>query len=227
MKSATRIVATIAACGVVAGGAVALWQVPTPKTAKTAAVTSTSGTGDQAMQSLVDQSAQLHAAIDSARAQLARLNAPSDTAATDKATVQKQAKELADTKAALAAAEKQLAADEALIARLRPGLAKAPARASSTAPRALARTPPPVIVRAHVFTAMPITAAEPKVAPQPGTTQPIVAQPPPTPAYTSRSDDSASHSASPSTSRSPRPTSSASYTRSPGPTPTSTEPSDG
>jgi hypothetical protein len=161
MKSATRIVATIAAGGVVAGGAVALWQVPTPKTAKTAAVTSTGSGSDQTVQSLVDQSAQLHAAIDSARAQLARLNAPSDTAVSDKALVQKQAKELTETKAALAAAEKQLAADEALLARLRPGSVKAPARGSSTTPRAVARTPPPVAVGAHIFTATPVVATTP------------------------------------------------------------------
>jgi len=68
---------------------------------------------DDAMQKLVDESAQLHAAVDAAQAQLAQLGAVPTTAAgtVDKAAFVAQAQQLAAAKAALAALRAQICAD--------------------------------------------------------------------------------------------------------------------
>jgi hypothetical protein len=149
MRNSTRFIATIAAGGVVAGGAFALWQAPgSPKTTKTA-VSQTAGNADSdaAMQSLVAEGTRLHAAVDAARTQLSQLTDAS--APVDQATFALQAQQLAAAKAALAAAEQSLAADEALLAQLRgtaPRTPGAAAKQAVTAPREVRPTsyaPPP------------------------------------------------------------------------------------
>ena len=78
MKSATQVLAAIATGGVIAGGAAALVQVSAPKTANTAAVTTSDGSASsQAIQQLADESAQLHAAVAAAHARLTNLGTDS------------------------------------------------------------------------------------------------------------------------------------------------------
>jgi hypothetical protein len=121
MKAATRLLAMIATGGVVIGGGAALWQLPEPKTANTASTASTGASDAQAVQQLVQEGTQLHAAVEAARLQIASLDAAASgptPSGDDKAAVAAQAQQLAQAKAALAATGQQLAADEALIARL-------------------------------------------------------------------------------------------------------------
>jgi hypothetical protein len=140
MKAATRLLAMIATGGVVIGGGTALWQLPQPKTANTASTANLSSSDSDAVQQLVQEGSQLHAAVEAARLQIASLNAAASgptPAGDDKATVLAQAQQLAQAKAALAAVTQQLAADEALIARLEHGAAPrstgSPTRTTSTA----------------------------------------------------------------------------------------------
>jgi len=135
MKAATRLLAMIATGGVVIGGGAALWQLPEPKTANTASTANVNASDSQAVQELVQEGAQLHAAVEAARLQVASLDAAATgptPAGDDKATVLAQAQQLAQAKAALAAIGQQLAADEALIARLEHGTAQRPAAAPTT-----------------------------------------------------------------------------------------------
>lgn len=135
MKAATRVLAVIATGGVVIGGGTALWQLPEPKTTNTASTT-TNASDSQAVQQLVQEGAQLHAAVEAARLQIASLDAaaggPTPTG-DDKATVLAQAQQLAQAKAALAAISQQLATDDALIARLEHGSTPRPESKPSTA----------------------------------------------------------------------------------------------
>lgn len=118
MKSATRMLAAIATGGVMAGGAAALVQVSAPKTANTAAVTTSNGSASsQAIQQLADESAQLHAAVAAAQSQLTNLGTDSAGATPSLAD---PGAVLAQTQAQLAAAQQRLAADEALLAKLQP-----------------------------------------------------------------------------------------------------------
>ena len=140
MKSATQVLAAIATGGVIAGGAAALVQVSAPKTANTAAVTTSDGSASsQAIQQLADESAQLHAAVAAAQAQLTNLgtnlraDAGAPTGSADPGTL------LAQTQAQLAAAQQRLAADEALLAKLQPK-----ARVT-TAPAPVRNDPPPPV----------------------------------------------------------------------------------
>jgi hypothetical protein len=136
MKSATQVLAAIAAGGALAGGTAAIMQVPAPKTATTAAVTTS--TSDQAIQALTDESTQLHAAVSATQAQLASLQT-TVTGATagelDPATL------LAQTQAQLATAQQRLAADEALLAKLQPKTQAATAPPARTEPSRHAETP--------------------------------------------------------------------------------------
>src|SRR5450755_1671221 len=136
MKSATQVLAAIAAGGALAGGTAAIMQVPAPKTATTAAVTTS--TSDQAIQALTDVSTQLHAAVSATQAQLASLQT-TVTGATagelDPTTL------LAQTQAQLATAQQRLAADEALLAKLQPKTQAATAAPGRTEPSQHAETP--------------------------------------------------------------------------------------
>jgi len=110
MKSATRVVVAIAMGGTMAGAAVALWQVPAPKAATVAAVSTPDTEG--AMQQLADESAQLHGAIASAQTRLAELHAGAAAPSPDLAAL------LAQADSQLATARQRLAADETLLAQL-------------------------------------------------------------------------------------------------------------
>jgi paraquat-inducible protein B len=165
MKSATQVLAAIAAGGVLAGGAAAVMQVPAPKTANTAAVTKSTGrASDQAIQQLTDESAQLHAAVASTQAQL--INLRTDAGATvPTASPADLATLLAQTQAQLATAQQRLAADEALLAKLQPKsrpTTPTPVRTESSrqaetpsttpvqqTPTAAAATTPPPVHRTH------------------------------------------------------------------------------
>jgi hypothetical protein len=143
MKRATRVLAAIATGGVVVGGATALWQVPAPKTATTAAVTTSTGSASgQAMQQLTDESAQLHAAVESAQSQLANLRAD---AVVPTASAADPGGLLAQAESQLAAARRRLAADEALLAKLQPeARATVPIQAQNGVPR---QATPTAVVR--------------------------------------------------------------------------------
>jgi len=106
MKSATRVLAMIAMGGGMAGGAMAVSQVPAPQSATTVAVSGPGAT--EAVQQLADESAQLRVAIASAQTQLAA--APS--ASSDLADL------LSKADSQLAIARQRLAVDEALLAKL-------------------------------------------------------------------------------------------------------------
>lgn len=142
MKAATRLLVLVATGGVVIGGGTALWQLPEPKTANTASTSTTNASDSQAVQQLVQEGAQLHAAVEAARLQIASLdaaaNGPTPTG-DDKSAVAAQATQLAQAKAALAAIQQQLAADDALIAQLEH---RSPSRAapSATNPPSAAHT---------------------------------------------------------------------------------------
>jgi hypothetical protein len=120
MKSATQVLAAIAAGGVMVGGAAAVMQVPAPKTANTASVTkSTGGTSDQAIQQLTDESTQLHAAVASTQAQLTNLRTDAGATSPTASPADLNAL-LAQTEAQLATTQQRLAVDEALLAKLQP-----------------------------------------------------------------------------------------------------------
>jgi hypothetical protein len=194
MRGSTRFIATIAAGGLVAGGAVALSQTASPaKTTKTAVSSTVGAASNSAMQRLIDESDQLHAAVDAAQAQLAQLSAVPTTAAgtVDKAAFLAQAQQLAAARAALAAAEQQLAADEALLASVRASTGHG-ATTSNTAPVVTTRTstaaapvaqptPPPVV--APVPNPQP-TYRTPTPTPTPSYTRTATRTPTPTPTGT-------------------------------------------
>jgi hypothetical protein len=113
MKSATRVLASIAMGGAVAGAAAAIWQVPAPKAATTAAVSGSATT--DAMQQLADETAQLHEAIVSTQTQLAQLR-PGVTGPSASPDLDAL---LAEADSQLATARQRLALDEALLAKLR------------------------------------------------------------------------------------------------------------
>jgi hypothetical protein len=120
MKSATRALAAIATSGVLAGGAVALVQVPAPKTASTAAISKSTGVvADQAMQQLTDESARLHAAVESAQGQLADIRAKAPETLPPTANPDDLRALLAQTESQLATTRHQLALDELLLAKMR------------------------------------------------------------------------------------------------------------
>ena len=172
MKSATRVLAAIAAGGVMTGGAAALVQVSAPKTATTAAVSTSNGSASgQAIQQLADESAQLHAAVAAAQAQLTNLR--SDAAGATASSADPGAL-LAQTQAQLAAAQQRLAADEALLAKLQPkgrttmptptpvrddAARPAPAPATTTAPQAVTVPPPPPVRHTYSPSARPTNGA--------------------------------------------------------------------
>jgi hypothetical protein len=207
MRGSTRFIASIAAGGLVAGGAVALSHTASPaKTTKTAVSSTVGAASNAAMQRLVDESDQLHAAVDAAQAQLAQLSAVPTTAAgtVDKAAFLAQAQQLAAAKAALAAAEQQLAADDVLLANLRTASGHGATTTSKTAP----------VVTTRVSTA-------PALAPVAQPTRPPVVAPVqnPTPTYRPPSPTPTSKPSSTRTAtRTPTP--SPTGTRSPQPTPT-------
>jgi hypothetical protein len=191
MRNSTRFIATIAAGGVVAGGAFALWQTPgSPKTTKTA-VTQSVGNADSdaAMQNLVAEGTRLHAAVDAARAQLAQLTDAS--APVDQATFALQAQQLA-------AAQQSLAADEALLAQLRGTAPRAPAPAAKPAPAAAAPREVRPTSYAPTHTVQGVTATD--------NWQP--------PAQQTSSQPPASRTPSPTQTRSPRPSSTPTQTES-------------
>lgn len=135
MKSATQVLAAIAAGGVMAGGAAAVIHVPAPKTANTAAVTKSTGSASaQAIQQLTDESAQLHAAVVSTQAQLTNLRTEATAPTASPADLTAL---LAQTQAQLATAQQRLAADEALLAKLQPkshSTTPTPAKSDSSRP---------------------------------------------------------------------------------------------
>ncbi len=170
MKSATRVLAVVASGGVIAGGATALWQVRAPTTR--AATTNSGNASQQAVQQLADESAQLHAAVESANSQLAGLRAdpaPPAVAPSDLSGL------LAQTESRLAAAQRQLSIDETLLAKLQsqarptapPSAPRHPAQYATPTATVAARVPAeatptaPTAVSTAVSTASPTEPSPP------------------------------------------------------------------
>jgi hypothetical protein len=199
MRGSTRFIAAIAAGGVMAGGAVALSQTASPaKTTKTAVSSPVGAASNTAMQRLVDESDQLHAAVDAAQAQLAQLKAVPTTGAgtVDKAAFLAQAQQLAAAKAALAAVEQQLAADEILLTNL---------RATTGHGTTTSKTAPVVTTRTSTA---PVSVAQPAVPPVVAPVQnpqPTYQAPTPTPSPTRTA--TRTPTPTPSGTRSPQPSS--------------------
>jgi hypothetical protein len=78
MGAALRAITSIGVVGTLAGGAIALAQVPGIQNTSATGDAGNSATATEGLRSLLDQSAKLHAAIDAARASIAEGSATAD-----------------------------------------------------------------------------------------------------------------------------------------------------